>query len=105
MRYFVDFLVAAHGRASFLISNIGCLGDVRILRISGRAKTGGKYSAPTILIESFVIQAISIFLLKMYVYKKQRLCKNGRKIFRPYNFNRFIRHSGDFNFSVKDVRI
>ncbi|MFA6816428.1 MAG: hypothetical protein WCS73_09050, partial [Lentisphaeria bacterium] len=36
-----------------------------------------------------------------YVYKNQQPCKNGRKIFRPYNFNRFIRHSGDFNFSVK----
>jgi len=39
------------------------------------------------------------------VYKNQRPGKNGRKIFRPYNFNRFIRYSGDFNFSVKDVRI
>jgi len=91
------------------------------IKISSRAKTGGKYSAPTILIDLFVIQAISIFLLKwvlliiltrlyaykhgvvmaMYVYKNQRSCKNGRKIFRPYNFNRFIRHSDDFNFSVK----
>ena len=34
------------------------------IKISGCAKTGGKYSAPTILIDLFVIQAISIFLLK-----------------------------------------
>jgi len=54
------------------------------IKISGRARTGGKYSAPTILIESFVIQAISIFLLKTCVYKNQRPGKNGRKIFRPY---------------------
>ena len=31
MLYFEGFLVAAHGRASFLISNIGCLGDVFVL--------------------------------------------------------------------------
>jgi len=30
-RYFEDFLVATHGRASFLISTIGYLGDVFIL--------------------------------------------------------------------------
>ena len=30
-RYFEDFLVETHGRASFLISNIGCLGNVFIV--------------------------------------------------------------------------
>jgi len=54
------------------------------IKISGRARTGGKYSVPTILIDSFVIQAIPIFPLKTCVYKNQGLCKNGRKIFRPY---------------------
>ena len=41
-----------------------------------------------------------VVVIGTYVYKNQRLCKNGRKIFRPYNFNWFIRHSGDSNFSV-----
>jgi len=55
------------------------------IKISSPARTGEKYFAPTILIDSFVIQAILIFLLKTCVYKNQRPGMNGRKIFRPYN--------------------
>jgi len=47
-------------------SNIGCLVDGTYIKISGRARTGGKYSAPTILIDSFVIQAILIFPFIFY---------------------------------------
>jgi len=41
------------------------------IKISGWARTGEKYSDPTILIDSFVIQTILIFLLKTYAYKNQ----------------------------------
>jgi len=53
------------------------------IKISVRARTGGKYSAPTILIDSFVIQAISIFPLKTWVYKNQRSARTGGKYSAP----------------------
>ena len=40
-------IISFHSRASFLISNIGCFVDGTYIKISGRARTGGKYSAPT----------------------------------------------------------
>jgi len=59
-------IISFHSRASFLISNIGCFVDGTYIKISGRARTGGKYSAPTILIDSFVIHAILIFPFIFY---------------------------------------
>ena len=91
---FGDQHVTAHGRASFQISAIPLFWGCAYIKISSRAKTGGKYSAPTIEIESFVIQKISIFLLNKFLRIRWNIAVCGSLVPNYFyrGFDRIVTH-------------